>query len=140
MFCVKNLSPYLLGKLFTVRADHKNLANSTVPKLVRWRILLSEFRFQIEHIPGSQNVVADGLTRVFHVDYKKLPQKIKYCFKACGLGRFSRPHLYSVTPLKELSIDTLGPLAEDEYGVRYIILIVDNFLKFVGLYLSLIHI
>ena len=25
-------------------------------------------------------------------------------------------HLYSVTSLKELSIDTLGPLPEDEYG------------------------
>ena len=41
-------------------------------------------------------------------------------------------HLYSVTPLQELSIDTLGPLPEDEFGMRYIILIVDNFLKFVG--------
>ena len=38
-------------------------------------------RFQIEHIPGSQNVVADGLTRIFHVDDEKLPGKIKYCFK-----------------------------------------------------------
>jgi hypothetical protein len=38
VFYMKNLSPYLLGKLFTVRTDHKNLvylANSTVPKLVR---------------------------------------------------------------------------------------------------------
>ena len=36
--------------------------------------------------------------------------------------------------LSELSIDTLGPLPEDESGMRYIILIVDNFSKFVGLY------
>ena len=43
-------------------------------------------------------------------------------------------HLYSVTPLQELSIDTLGPLPEDEFGMRYIILIVDNFSKFIGLY------
>ena len=42
--------------------------------------------------------------------------------------------LYSVAPLAELSIDTLGPLPEDEAGMRYIILIVDNFSKFVGLY------
>ena len=40
-------------------------------------------------------------------------------------------HLYSVTPLQELSIDTLGLLPKDEYGMLYIILIVDNF---VGLY------
>ena len=42
-------------------------------------------------------------------------------------------HLY-VTPLQELSIDTLGPLPEDEFGMRYIILCVDNFSKFVGRY------
>ena len=80
VFCVKNLAPYLLGKLFTVRTDHKNLvylSNSTVPKLVRWRVLLSEFRFQIEHIPGAQNVVADGRARIFKLDYENLPQKIK---------------------------------------------------------------
>ena len=83
VFCVKNLSSYLLGKLLTVRTDHKTLvyfANSTVPKL-RWRILLSEFRFQMEHIPGAQNVVSDGLTRIFQLDYEKLPEKIKYCLE-----------------------------------------------------------
>ena len=42
-------------------------------------------------------------------------------------------HLYSVAPLSELSIDTLGPLPEDESGMRKIILI-DNFSKFVGLH------
>ena len=73
VFCVKSLAPHLLGKLFTVRTDCKNLvylSNSTVLKLVRWRVLLSEFRFQIEHIPGAQNMVADELTRVFHMKLK----------------------------------------------------------------------
>ena len=47
--------------------DRNNLvyvSNSTVPKLVRWRVLLSDFRFQIEHIPVAQNVVAD----IFRMD------------------------------------------------------------------------
>ena len=43
-------------------------------------------------------------------------------------------HLYSIASLSELSIDTLAPWPEDESGMRYIILIVDNFSKFVGLY------
>ena len=67
VYCVKHLSPYLLRKQFIVRADRKNLvylANSTVPKLVRWRIILSEFKYLIKHIPRTSNVVADGLTRV----------------------------------------------------------------------------
>ena len=51
------------------------------------------------------------------------------------LGRFSGSPLYSITPLQALSVDTrLGPLPEDEYGMHNIILIVDNFSKFVGLY------
>jgi len=50
VYCVKPLTPYLIGKLFTMKTDHKNLvylANSSITKLVRWRVLLSEFRFLI---------------------------------------------------------------------------------------------
>ena len=78
-FCVKSLAPYLLGKVFTVRTDHKKLGlpfNSTVPNLVRWRVLLSEFRFQIEHISDAQNVVADELKRIFHVELEKVSPSV----------------------------------------------------------------
>ena len=43
-------------------------------------------------------------------------------------------HLYSLYPLVSLSVDTLSPLKEDESGNRFIIVIVDNFSKLVGLY------
>ena len=43
-------------------------------------------------------------------------------------------HLYSLDPLVSLSVDTLGPLKEDELGNRFIIVIVDNFSKLIGLY------
>jgi len=43
-------------------------------------------------------------------------------------------HLYSLRPLASLSIDTLGPLPEDNDGFKYIVVIVDIFSKFVGLY------
>jgi hypothetical protein len=45
-------------------------------------------------------------------------------------------HLYTLDPLHTLSLDTLGPLPEDELGYKYIILIMDYFSKFVGLYPS----
>jgi Integrase zinc binding domain len=45
-------------------------------------------------------------------------------------------HLYSIEPLKTISVDTLGPLPEDENGNKYVILIVEDFSKFVGLYPS----
>ena len=43
-------------------------------------------------------------------------------------------HLYSLFPLTSLSVDKLGPLKVDENGNSFIIVIVDNFSKLVGLY------
>ena len=43
-------------------------------------------------------------------------------------------HLFRLDPLVSLSMDTLGPLKEDESGNRFIIIIVDNFSKLVGQY------
>ena len=42
--------------------------------------------------------------------------------------------VYNLNRLTSLSVDTLGPLKEDELGNRIIIVIVDNFSKLVGLY------
>ena len=66
------------------------LSNSTVNKLVRWRIPLSDFRFQIERIPGAQNEVADGLIRFFHMDLKEVSLSVRYCFKDDSTQRIFR--------------------------------------------------
>jgi transposase InsO family protein len=70
-FAVTRLSPYLLGlPEFTIQTDHRNLCHldkAQTPKIVRWRLALSEYRFVVEHIPGSRNVEADALSRCFSV-------------------------------------------------------------------------
>ena len=43
-------------------------------------------------------------------------------------------HLYSLSPLTSLSVDSLGPLKVDENGNSYIIVVVHNFFKLIGLY------
>lgn len=63
----------LLGSVkFTLRTDHRNLtfldsapgSSSVVSnKVKRWKIFIIEFDFDVEHIAGEQNVVADGLSR-----------------------------------------------------------------------------
>jgi hypothetical protein len=231
--CVKQLAPYLLGRPFIVKTDHKNLlylSNSTIPKLVRWRVILSEYQFVISHLPGKDNVVADGLTRVFRCNFNNLSVRdrrfvkddtiprifrlegegitpaeepvsdsdeegqakcpslslservatfskfhnscvghfgvtktlqalalsghswkgmsgdVQHWIRECGICqkvKYQRNpgwqdefdhHLYSMKPLASLSVDTLGPLPEDDEGNKYIVVIVDNFSKFVGLY------
>ena len=73
-YAVMKFASYLLGRKFSIATDHKNLVylqNSTVPKLVRWRLRLMAFQFNIIHIPGEQNVVADALSRVFRIKGKQ---------------------------------------------------------------------
>ena len=51
---------------FTLQTDHKNVIyiNDTAsPKVVRWKLEIQEYDFDIEHIAGKNNPVADGLSR-----------------------------------------------------------------------------
>ena len=67
---VKQLNHFLLGQKFTVETDHKNLIyfyKSTTPKVVRWRLTLMEYDFDVVHILGKDNTLADALSRVLVV-------------------------------------------------------------------------
>ena len=72
---------YLMGKLFTVKTDHKNL--------VYLRVLISEFRFLIQHIPGEQNVVANGLTRVMNLSSVEILRPKRHMFVEDRIPRIS---------------------------------------------------
>ena len=66
-YCVRTLSYYLHGKDFVLETDHNNLLwmeASTVPKIVRWRVLLQSFKFLVRHIAGAKNTVADFFSRM----------------------------------------------------------------------------
>jgi hypothetical protein len=67
-FAVKKLAYYLFAKKFTLLTDHNNLLwieSSEVPKIVRIRIYLQGFDFDVVHVPGKQNVFADWLSRMY---------------------------------------------------------------------------
>lgn len=69
-FAVTTLRPYLYGRKFIVKSDHKpliylyNLKNPA-SKLTRIRLEIEEFNFDVEYIKGSDNVIADALSRIF---------------------------------------------------------------------------
>ncbi|KAK7588127.1 hypothetical protein V9T40_005372 [Parthenolecanium corni] len=59
---------YLLGKKFTIFTDHQPLTfqhRFTIPspRLARLISKLSEFNFEIKHISGKENIIADFLSR-----------------------------------------------------------------------------
>lgn len=69
VWACKYFRPYLFGNKFTLYTDHKPLQyifNLKDPssKLVRWRLCLEEFDYDIQYRSGKQNVVADGLSRI----------------------------------------------------------------------------
>lgn len=69
VWACKHFRAYLFGRKFTLFTDHQPLIyifNMKDPssKLVRWRLYLEEFDFEIKYRKGSQNTVADGLSRI----------------------------------------------------------------------------
>jgi RNase H-like domain found in reverse transcriptase/Chromo (CHRromatin Organisation MOdifier) domain len=67
-FGVTKFGYYLRGKEFILETDHRNLLwieSSLVPIIVRWRVLLQSYTFQVRHIPGKENKVADWLSRMY---------------------------------------------------------------------------
>ncbi len=66
IYAVKKWEGYLRGVPFTIETDHKNLTfveKSASAKVTRWRLELMEYAFDIVHIPGQGNEVADLLSR-----------------------------------------------------------------------------
>ena len=66
---IKHIRPYPYGRRFKVVSDHKPLKwimNVKDPgsRLLRWRIQLEEYDYEIVYKPVGQNTNADALSRV----------------------------------------------------------------------------
>ena len=68
IFCVTHFCSYLYGTKFTLVTDHQPLVwfrNSKDPcsRVLRWRLKLAEYDFDVVHKAGKMNVNADALSR-----------------------------------------------------------------------------
>ena len=66
---VATLRPYLQGVHFTVHTDHSSLRclmeiNDPSGRLMRWRLRLGEFDFEVKYKKGNLNAQADALSRL----------------------------------------------------------------------------
>ena len=68
VYSILKLRAMLGGRFFTVRTDHKTLtywhSENDTPKVIRWKERLTEFDFNVLHIEGEVNCVADALSRL----------------------------------------------------------------------------
>lgn len=69
IFAIKHFRPYLFGKKFEIRTDHKPLVwlrqkKDLNSKLLRWKLELEAFEFDIKYKKGTLNNNADALSRI----------------------------------------------------------------------------
>jgi hypothetical protein len=67
VYCLKSLDYLLRDVHFTLQTDHRNLLfikESSSAKVIRWKMLIAEYNYTFEHIPGTTNVVADAMSRL----------------------------------------------------------------------------
>lgn len=60
----------LLPTHFTVYCDNqaagsklKNVSNDATPRIIRWQLFLNPYKFDVKHIAGTSNFLADFLSR-----------------------------------------------------------------------------
>ena len=179
-FAVTSFDHYIRGHRFRVETDHRNLVflhKSTAPKVIRWRLRLQAYAFDVVHIPGQDNQIADALSRclagrdlphgediisvhnavVGHFGVKKTVELLRESgkewdsmmkdvddfIKSCPtcqkvrLGQGNMAAAVKTTVVKEpfsvVALDTIGPIPEDAYGFKFIIVLLDCFTRFVEL-------
>ncbi|CAM5171797.1 unnamed protein product [Eretmochelys imbricata] len=67
VYALEKLRPYVWGRRFHLETDHAALhylhtAMGNNKKLIRWSLALQDFDFDIQHISGASNKVADALS------------------------------------------------------------------------------
>ena len=205
-YAMKQMEYLIRDAHFTLKIDHKNLLymnDRADPKIKRWKLSIQEYDFEVEHIEGKNNIVADALSRLcgmmiidedekpvdtsperlmimkefkltkaIHDKISKvhnskvghhgvdrtcemisksekekidnLRQYVKLFILKCPCCQKMRDNfsvknttpftVSTFSPMERLSIDTIGPLPRSADGNRHVVVIVDNFTRWVELF------
>ena len=83
VWSIKYFRPYLYGRRFKIMTDHRPLVylfnmSNPASRLLKFRLSLEEYDFNIEYVKGANNVAADALSRVVlsSEDLKEMNERI----------------------------------------------------------------
>jgi hypothetical protein len=96
VWACRHFRPYLIGRSFSIVTDHKPLTwlfrvKDPSSRLLRWRLLLEEFDYDIQYKAGKKNVNADALSRypvvlTTMIASKEKQQRILQEMHLCPIG------------------------------------------------------
>ncbi|GKC30666.1 reverse transcriptase domain-containing protein [Tanacetum coccineum] len=137
VYAFEKFRPYLVLSKSIVYTDHsalKYLMNKqdAKPRLLRWVLLLQEFDITIRDKKGSENLVADHLSRLENPHKDVLENKdINEHFPLETLGVISSENAIQVCEIFDVwGIDFMGPFPSSK-GNKYILVAVDYLSKWV---------
>ena len=97
VWSTKHFRPYLYGRKFIIETDHKPLqwlfnVNDPGSRLLRWRLKLEEYEYEVQYKKGSLNINADALSRIYRVStgqekQEKQENSEKFCIRARKLRK-----------------------------------------------------
>ena len=81
-YAIQHYRPYIYGAKFFIKTDHRPLVHlfflkNPSSRLTRIRLELEEYDFEVIHIPGKDNVVADALSRIDIEQLKNIGEEIQ---------------------------------------------------------------
>jgi len=91
LFCLQKARPLILGAKLKIVTDHQaltfmrkcRLLNS---RLTRWILSIQEYNFEIEHCKGTENIVADTISRYSQNNEKSSPEIVIALIKRDEMG------------------------------------------------------
>ncbi|CAN6718914.1 unnamed protein product [Malus baccata var. baccata] len=136
VFALDKFRSYLIGTKVIVFTDHAALKylltkKEAKPHLIHWMLLLQEFDIEIRDKKGSENVVADHLSRMMHNE-ESLPIAETFPDEQLLSIKDQMPQnvILPVEIFDVWGIDFMGPFPSS-HGFLYILLVVDYVSKWV---------